>query len=570
MNAEKNSTPKIVVVGGVAGGASAAAKARRVNESAEIILFEKGPHVSFANCGLPYHISGEIEKRDDLFVVTQEVLRKRFNLDVRINSEVISIDRDRNIAVIKQNPGNETYEESYDKLVLAPGTEAVTPNLPGIESSGVFTLKTIEDMDLVTAYMDKEKPESAVVVGGGFIGLETAEALHTRGLEVTVVEACPQILLPWDPDMADPVDRHMQDTMWIDIVKDDSLVEILQENGTVSGIKLTSGETLEANLVLLAIGVRPSTEIAKTAGLELGIHDLIVTDQHMCTSDPNIYAAGDAVQTVHRVTGRPTWLPMAGPANRQGRAAGTNAAGGNASFPGVIGTCIVRVGKICAGRTGLNEKEAKEAGLDYFVTLTSGKSHAGYYPGAKEMLIKFVVENKTGRLLGAQIVGKDGVDKRIDVLATAIIANMTVGEIVDLELAYAPPFGAAKDPINMTAMVAENLLAGVSKAITWEEHFAQDPTPRILDVRSEEERKTVYVQGTDHIPIDNIRERIDELDPESPLTIHCRIGQRGYFAEQMLKGRGFKNVQSLAGGWRAMWGDLMEDNLLGQEPEEDE
>jgi NADPH-dependent 2,4-dienoyl-CoA reductase/sulfur reductase-like enzyme/rhodanese-related sulfurtransferase len=570
MSAKKTNTGKIVVVGGVAGGASAAAKARRVDELAEIILFEKGPHVSFANCGLPYHISGEIEKRDDLFVVTQEVLKKRFGLDVRINSEVITIDRERKIVVVRQSPGDKTYEESYDKLILAPGAEAVAPELPGMKANGIFTLKTIEDMDLVTEYMDKEKPESAIVVGGGFIGLETAEALHTRGLEVTVVEACPQILLPWDPDMADPVDRHMQDSLWIEVVKDDSLVEILSGNDKVTGIKLQSGKTLEADLVLLAIGVKPSTELAKTAGLELGIHDLIVTDQRMQTSDPDIYAAGDAVQTVHRVTGRPTWLPMAGPANRQGRTAGANAAGGNASFPGVIGTCIVRMGKICAARTGLNEKEAKEAGLDYFVALTSGKSHAGYYPGAKELLIKFVVENKTGRLLGAQIVGKDGVDKRIDILATAIIAKMTVEDIIDLELAYAPPFGSAKDPINMTAMVAQNLLTGVSKAVTWEEHFSQDPTPKIIDVRSEKERKTIYIQGTDHIPIDDIRERISELDPESPLTIHCRIGQRGYFTEQMLKGRGFKNVQNLAGGWRSMWGELLEDKLLGQEPEEDE
>jgi NADPH-dependent 2,4-dienoyl-CoA reductase/sulfur reductase-like enzyme/rhodanese-related sulfurtransferase len=570
MSAKNTNTHKIVVVGGVAGGASAAAKARRVDELAEIILFEKGPYVSFANCGLPYHLSGEIEKRDDLFVVTQEVLKKRFGLDVRINSEVIEIDRQRKIVIVKQQPEGTTYEESYDKLILAPGTEAVAPDLPGVESGGVFTLKTIEDMDSVTAYMDKEKPESAVVVGGGFIGLETAEALHAKGLEVTVVEACGQILLPWDPDMADPVDRHMQDSLWIEIYKNDPLAEILREGDNVTGVKLESGETIEAELVLLAIGVKPLTELAKTAGLDLGIRDLIVTNPHMQTSDPDIFAAGDAVQTHHRITGLPTWLPMAGPANRQGRTAGANAAGGDLTFPGVIGTCIVRVGKICAARTGLNEKEAIEADLDYFVVLTSGKSHAGYYPGAKELLIKFVVENKTGRLLGAQIVGKDGVDKRIDILATAIIGNMTVDDIVDLELAYAPPFGAAKDPVNMTAMVGQNILSGVSKAITWEEYFSQDPRPKILDVRSEEERKTIYIQDTDHMPIDEMRDRIGELDPKSPVVIHCRIGQRGYFAEQVLKGRGFENVQNLAGGWRSIWGELLEDKLLGQEPEEDE
>ncbi|MCP4200029.1 MAG: FAD-dependent oxidoreductase [Proteobacteria bacterium] len=570
MSAKKNKPLKIVVVGGVAGGASAAAKARRVDELAEIVLFERGPHVSFANCGLPYHLSGEIEKRDDLFIITQEVLKKRFGLDVRINSEVIEIDRQRKIVVVKQHPGDTTYEESYDKLILAPGTEAMAPQIPGREAGGVFTLKTIEDMDSVIEYINHEKPESAVVVGGGFIGLETAEALHTKGLEVTVVEACAQILLPWDADMADPVDRHMQDSMFIEIYKNDPLAEILRDGDNVTGVKLESGEVVEAELVLLAIGVKPLTELAKTAGLDLGIHGLIVTNPRMQTSDQDIYAAGDAVQTRHRITGLPTWLPMAGPANRQGRTAGANAAGGNMTFPGVIGTCIVRVGKICAARTGLNEKEAIEADLDYLVVLTSGKSHAGYYPGAKELLIKFVVENKTGRLLGGQIVGKDGVDKRIDILATAIIGNMTVADIVNLELAYAPPFGAAKDPINMTAMVAQNILTGVSKAITWEEYYSQDPRPKILDVRSEEERKTVYIQGTDHIPIDEMRERMDELDPKSPITIHCRIGQRGYFAEQMLKGRGFENVQNLAGGWRSIWGELLEDKLLGQEPEEAE
>jgi NADPH-dependent 2,4-dienoyl-CoA reductase/sulfur reductase-like enzyme/rhodanese-related sulfurtransferase len=445
----------------------------------------------------------------------------------------------------------------------------MSPQIPGMEAGGVFTLKTIDDMDSVIEYINHEIPESAVVVGGGFIGLETAEALHSKGLEVTVVEACAQILLPWDPDMADPVDRHMQDSMFIEIYKNDPLAEILRDGDNVTGVKLASGEIVEAELVLLAIGVKPLTELAKTAGLDLGIHDLIVTNPGMQTSDPDIYAAGDAVQTLHRITGLPTWLPMAGPANRQGRTAGTNAAGGDMTFPGVIGTCIVRVGKICAARTGLSEKEAIEADLDYFVVLTSGKSHAGYYPGAKELLIKFVVENKTGRLLGGQIVGKDGVDKRIDILATAIIGSMTVGDIVDLELAYAPPFGAAKDPINMAAMVAQNILTGVSKAITWEEYYAQDPRPNILDVRSEEERKTIYIQGTDHIPIDEMRERMDDLDPKSPITIHCRIGQRGYFAEQMLKGRGFENVQNLAGGWRSIWGELLEDKLLGQEPEED-
>jgi rhodanese-related sulfurtransferase len=295
-------------------------------------------------------------------------------------------------------------------------------------------------------------------------------------------------------------------------------------------------------------------------------HGLIVADDHMRSSDPNIYAVGDAVQSVHRVTGEPSWMPLAGPANRQGRTAGTNAAGGDEFFPGVIGTSIVRIGKLSAGRTGLNEAEAKKARLDYFVALTSGKSHAEYFPGAKNIRLKFIVEKISGRLLGAQAVGHEGVDKRIDVLATAIIAKMTVRDIVDLELAYAPPFGSAKDPVNLTAMVAQNLLDGISESVTWQALYEESPKPLILDVRSDGERKSVYVEQTEHIPIDKLRKRLGELDPHDPIRIYCLVGQRGYVAEQILKQSGFENVKNIAGGFRAIWGDLRDDNLIGEEP----
>ncbi len=558
---------KIVVVGGVAGGASAAAKARRTDELAEIVMLEKGPYVSFANCGLPYHVSGEIEKREQLFVVTPERLRERFKIDLRVRSEALSIDREgRTVRVLDRERGRE-YEESYDKLILSPGADPIVPKIPGADATGVFTLKTIPDMDAILAYLEKEKPPSAVVIGGGFIGLETAEALRVRGLEVTLVEAAPQILLPWDPEMADIVERHMLDVLWIEVGKGDKVVEVLTEKGKTRGVKLESGREVEGGLVILSIGVSPNSGLAREAGLELGLRGAIVTDKRMRTSDPDIYAVGDVVQSVNRVTGRPCWLPMAGPANRQGRVAGANAAGGNETFPGVVGASIVRVGKVAAARTGLSEREAREAGFDFLASHTHYKHHAGYYPGARDLSLKLIVEKGSGRLLGAQVVGRAGADKRIDVLTTAVIAGLSVRDIEDLELAYSPPFGSAKDPVNMAAMVARNRLEGVEDFVTWDEHFKEDPPPRVLDIRSPEERKTVYVQGTEQICIDDIRDRLGEMDPEEPLRVHCRVGQRGYFAQRILKGRGFKNVKNISGGWMSIWGEEREEKLIGQEPE---
>ncbi len=563
-DADDNKT-KIVIIGGVAGGASAAAKARRVNEHAEIVLFEKGPYVSFANCGLPYHIAGEIVEREDLFVVTKELLWARFNIDVRIESEVIDVDPQQKCLTVLNLSKNVKYKETYDKLIVATGANAVVPPIPGAEAKGVFTLKTIPDMDRIIALIEKNQPKSAVVIGGGFIGLEAAEALHRLGLEVAVAEAAPQILSPFDPDMADAIERYMQEELGIEVYENDP-VEVIQIEGDVpKAVQLRSGEILEAEVVIMAIGVTPVTDLAKKAGLVLGQRNLIVVDDHMRTSDPDIYAVGDIVQTSHRVSGKPAWLPLAGPANRQGRTAGTNAAGDDAVFPGVLGTAIVRMGKISAARTGLNETDAKKAGLDFFTSFTSSKSHADYYPGAEEMGIKLTVENQTGRLLGAQIVGGGGVDKRIDIFSTALAAEMTVGQIVDLELAYAPPFGSAKDPVNLAAMTAENILKGISKTVTWDQHLAQEPLPRILDVRSQEERQTLYVKDTVHIPIDELRERLDELDKEAPLTLYCRIGQRGYLAEQILRARGFKQVKNISGGWRSIWGKARDEKLIGQE-----
>ncbi len=415
--------------------------------------------------------------------------------------------------------------------------------------------------------MLNKKPESAVVIGGGFIGLEAADALHLREMEVSVVEAADQLLLPWDAEMADPIEQHLFEPMFVEVYKDDPVSEIVSEDGQVKGIKTKGEEEIDADLVILSIGVKPLSGLAASAGLKLAERGHIVTDDHMRTSDPDIFAVGDAVQSIHRVTGKPVWIPMAGPANRQGRTAGINAAGGDEYFPGVIGTSIVRVGKLTAARTGLNEKEAAISEFDYFTAVIGGKSHADYFPGAHDIMIKIIVEQKTGRLLGAQAVGRDGVDKRIDVLATAIIAKMTVRDIVDLELAYAPPFGSAKDPINMVAMVAQNKLNGITETITWKELFTQEESPVIIDVRSEKERKTVYVKGSEHIPIDTLREHIKQLDSNAPIRVYCRIGQRGYFAEQILRAHGFKNVKNIAGGWRSIWGEFFEDRIMGQEPE---
>ncbi len=562
-----NEKQKIIIIGGVAGGASAAAKARRINEFAEIIILEKGPYVSYANCGLPYHISEEIKKRDNLFVASPELLTVRFGIAVRLCHEVTAINRFQKILTVMDRSNNEQYEETYDKLIISTGAEPIVPPIPGIDSDGIFCLKTIEDMDKIIEYVEQKKPKSAAVIGGGFIGIEAADALHMRKLEVSIVEAADQLLLPWDPDMADHVEQHLIEKMFVEVYKSDPVSEIISEKGQVTGVKTKGGDEIEADLVILSIGVKPLSRIAADAGIKITKRGYIITDDHMRTSDPNVFAVGDVVQSINRITGKPSWLPMAGPANRQGRTAGINAVGGDEFFPGVIGTSIVRVGKMTAARTGLNEKEAQNAGLNYIKTITSGKSHAGYFPGAKDILIKFIVEQNTGRLLGAQIVGRDGVDKRIDVLATAIIAKMSVRDIVDLELAYSPPYGSAKDPINLTAMVAQNQIDGITETITWEELFTKEKSPLIIDVRSEGERKTVYVEGSEHIPIDKLRGKMKQLDHNTPIRLYCRIGQRGYFAEQILKAHGFKNVKNIAGGWRSIWGEYFEDHVIGQEPE---
>ncbi len=563
----KEERKTIAIIGGVAGGASAAAKARRTDAFARIVLFEKGEHVSFANCGLPFHISKEIAHRDDLFVVTPERLEERYRIEVRLRSEVTRIDRDMNALEVTDLDRGHIYRETYDKLIIATGASPIRPEIPGIDAEGVFMLRTIADMDGILAFCDGRSPATAAVIGGGFIGLEAAEALHQRGLEVSIVEAADQLLLPWDPEMADMVEQHLLNELWIEVYKGEKATRISSDQGRATGIVLEGGATVDAELVIVAAGLVPETRLAREAGLQINKEGLIVTDERMQTMDPDIFAVGDAISTLHRVTKRKVWLPMAGPANRQGRVAGTNAAGGDASFKGVVGTAIVRVGKVVAGRTGLNEREATAAGIDCFTSLSSSLSRAGYYPGAQDIVIKLVAE-RTGRLLGAQVVGRDGVDKRTDVLATAVTAKMSVCDLVDLELAYAPPFGAAKDPINIAGMVAQNTLDGVTAATTWDAVLAEDPAPLVIDVRSPEERKTVYVTQSEHIYIDALRDRLGDMDKGAPIRLYCRVGQRGYLAEQLLRAEGFTDVKNISGGWRAIWGELREEHLVGQEPEE--
>ncbi|HVO29651.1 MAG TPA: FAD-dependent oxidoreductase [bacterium] len=539
---------RIVVIGGVAGGASAAAKARRVDEHAEIVLFERGRYVSFANCGLPYYIGETIAERDDLLLQTPESLWRRFRIRVEVRHEVLSIDRAAHRVQVKNLADGTVFFEPYDKLVLSPGASAIVPDLPGLPASNVFTVKTVPDADAVKAWIDATAPKRAVVVGAGFIGLETAEALHARGLEVTVVEMLPQVLPPFDADVADLVARHLE-SHGVRLVLGDGLREV--RGAPAHAVVLQSGREIPADVVILSIGVRPELSLAKSAGLAIGPNGGIVVNERQETSDPDIFAAGDAVEVMHLVTGRPARIPLAGPANKQGRVAGANAAGGSLTFPGAVGTAIVEALGITAAKTGLSEREAAKAGLRYRVTWTHPLDHAGYYPGATTLHLKLIVEEDTGRILGAQAAGKKGVDKRIDVLATALQARMTAADLEDLDLAYAPQFSSAKDPVVMAGFVATNALRGDVSTLTFaelENERKRGESVQLVDVRTTKEHQGGFLPGSRHIPIDELRDRAGELDPHKETVVYCRVGFRGYLAARILRGRGFEHVRNLTGG----------------------
>lgn len=539
---------KTVIVGGVAGGASAAARLRRLDESAEIVMFERGEYISFANCGLPYYIGGEIVKKSALTLQTPQSFRSRFNVDVRVNSEVTAIDRAAKTVTVNSKERGE-YTESYDKLILSPGAAPIVPNMEGADLDRVFTLRNIPDTIKIKEYVEEEFPGSAVVVGGGYIGVEMAENLKKAGVEVTIVELADHVIAPLDYDMACDVHRHLREKGVTLILQNG--VQSIAEEGSKLKVTLSSGQ-VETDMVILAVGVRPDTALAKEAGLTLNPRGAIVVDEHMLTSDPDIYAVGDAVEITDFVTGQKGYIPLAGPANKQGRIAADNICGIPSVYKNTQGSSILKVFDMTVATTGVNERTAKAAGLNYDKVYTYSNSHASYYPGSTGISIKTIYEKGTVRILGAQIVGFDGVDKRCDVLATAIRAGMTASDLCDLELCYAPPFGSAKDPVNFVGYVIENTLSGQVKNFFWDDvaSLPRDGSVTLLDVRTDSERANgQYIEGFLHIPVDELRQRAGELDKSKPVYIHCRTGLRSYVACRMLAGMGF-DCYNLSGGWR--------------------
>ncbi len=544
-------TRRIVIIGGVAGGAAAAAKARRTDEHADIVMFERGPHVSFANCGLPYYVGGDIADRESLLLQTPASFWRRFRVRVLVRHEVLRIDRAAKVVEVRNLETQELLRQPYDTLVLSPGAGAIVPPLAGLPAPNVFTVKTVPDSDAVRSWLDEQRPTHAVVVGAGFIGLETAEALHGRGLHVTVVELQPQVLPALDADMAEHVAQRLRER-GIDLVLGDGIAGLQADAAqVVTGVRLASGKVLPAGIVVLSIGVRPELKLAVDAGLEIGSAGGIAVNERQQTSDPSIFAAGDAVEVVQRVTGQKVRMPLAGPASKQGRVAGANAAGGDLQFPGALGTAILGTMGISAGRTGLTEREAKAQGFDVLVTHTHNLDHAGYYPGALMLHIKLVTDAATGRLLGGQVVGEHGVDKRLDVLATALQARMNVDELEELDLAYAPQFSSARDPVIMAGLVAANAMRNDFDIITCPTLRAQlqagEPI-QLLDVRTASEFAAGHLEGALNVPVDALRDRLGELDPAAQTVVYCKVGFRGYLATRILQQHGFASVKNLTGG----------------------
>ncbi len=542
---------KILIVGGVAGGASTAARLRRLDETAEIIMFEKGNYISFANCGLPYYIGETIKQRSSLLLQTPEAFNARFNVDVRTRNKVIDIDPANKRVTVERLDSDQRYDESYDVLVLSPGSTPLRPPIPGIDAPNIFTLWDIPDTDKIKSFVDERRPKRAAVIGGGFIGIEMAENLSDRGLHVTIIEKLDQVMSPLDKDMAQVIHHHLGD-QGVNLLVDNGVTKFEYNNGTTT-IHLESGDTVDAEIVMLSIGVRPQTELAKRAGLEMNARGGIKVDAHMLTSDPHIYAVGDAVEIEDFNTKAPTMVPLAGPANKQGRIAANNICGIDDVYQGTQGTSIAKVYDLTVANTGLNEKQLQRNGKvykkDYHAVIIHVKSHAGYYPGAIPMVLKLIF-SVDGKVLGAQGVGYVGVDKRIDVIATALRFGATVDNLTDLELAYAPPYGSAKDPVNMIGFVAQNVLTGKMDYINAREMEAIDDGKTILlDVRSAEERKMGYIDNSINIPLDDLRSRLAELDRNKEIIVYCAVGLRGYVATRLLKENGFDNVKNLLGGY---------------------
>ena len=539
---------KVLIVGGVAGGASAAARLRRLDEKAEIIMFERGEYISFANCGLPYYIGGEITKKSALTLQTPQSFNSRFNVDVRVWNEVTAIDPEKKQVTVHNVQTGEDYTESYDELILSPGAAPLVPKMDGVDDPRVFTLRNIPDTVKIRDYVEEEFPESAVVVGGGYIGVEMAENLKKAGLKVTIVELADHVIAPLDGDMAAEVHRYLRD-QGVELMLGKA-VQSMEDKGGKLTLHLSEGE-IETDMVILSVGVRPDTALAQGAGLELNAKGAIVVNEHMQTSKEHIYAVGDAIEIVDFVTGKKGYVPLAGPANKQGRIAADNICGIKSSYKNTLGSSVLKIFDMTVAMTGVNERTAQAAGLDYDKVYTYSQSHASYYPGGHGISIKTLYEKGTGKILGAQLVGYDGVDKRCDVIATAIRAGMTAYDLTGLELCYAPPFGSAKDPVNFVGYVIENTLTGKVKNFFWNdvEKLPRDGSVTLLDVRTPSEREVGHIPGFIHIPLDELRQRSGELPQDKPVYIHCHSGLRSYLACRMLTGLGY-DCYNLSGGWR--------------------
>jgi len=555
---------KLLIIGGVAGGATAAARARRLDEHAEIILFERGEHISFANCGLPYYIGEVIKDREDLLVTTPEEFKARYNIDIRIFSEVTSIDRKNKLVTVKNICTSETYTERYDKIILSPGAEPVKPPLEGIGLENIYNLRNIPDSDKIKAHIDMKKPASAVVVGGGFIGLEMAETLVQRGVKTTILEMLDQVMAPIDYEMASMVHAHLKEN-GIDCELENGVKSFAQKGDHVV-VSTTKGHDIECDMVILSIGVKPENKLAREAGLDIGERGGIKVDSTMRTSDPDIYAVGDAVEVRDFITGLPTMTALAGPANKQGRIAADNALGRKTMFRGTMGTSVVKIFDFTVASTGASEKVLKQNKIPYLASYTHSGSHASYYPDANMMAIKLIFSPSSGRIFGAQIVGMDGVDKRIDVLATAIHGSMTVYDLEELELAYAPPYSSAKDPVNIAGFVAANILKGDVKNIYWNDLSGLNTNGNVLlDVRNQDELDTAgYIEGSLHIPLPELRQKLPELDKEKTYILFCAIGLRGYIGYRILKQNGL-NSQNLSGGYKTYLG--AKEKIMKESPE---
>lgn len=536
---------KVVVIGGVAGGASAAARARRLSEEAEIVVLERDHYVSFANCGLPYHIGGTIKEREKLLLQTPKSLKESLDIDVRVGHEVVEVDRENKQVAVVELDGGRRYTERYDKLVLCPGADAVRPPIPGVDHPKIFVLRNIPDMDAIKAEVDIGA-RSAVVVGGGFIGIEVAEAFRERGMTVDLVELQQQLMPPIDPEMAHDLAYHME-SHGVSLHLG-TRAEAFEDAADRVAVTLGNGESLTADLVVLAIGVRPAAALAKQAGLELGPRGGIKVDRHMRTSDPDIYAAGDAVEVIDTVTGEPTLIPLAGPANRQGRIVADHIFGRASAYQSTQGTAVVKVFDMTCGSSGASEKTLRRLGRAYRKIYIHPSGHAGYYPGTAPMHLKLLFSPEDGKVLGVQVAGYDGIDKRVDVLATAIRAGLTVYDLERLELAYAPPYGSAKDPVNMAGFVASNVLRGDVKFWYAEQYPEIAEKGIIIDVRTQQEYDKWHIPGAVNIPLRALRERIREVPVEGPVLLYCRVGFRSYLAYRILCQSGFEQAAVLAGG----------------------